>query len=203
MVMSNTAGSARNTAFESRAANRVRCAVGFTLVELLIVLALISILAAMGVVQYRNGVRHTQESVLRTDLFRMRDAIDQYYADKNKYPASLDTLVSDGYMRKIPEDPITQSADTWQTVAGRARSEQSDRGARDLRRQERRAGYGARRVDLCGLVGSRSADDDRDARTHALDQPVQRDRRDRASRAARWASAGRRRAVRCRFRPGC
>jgi general secretion pathway protein G len=89
---------------------------GFTLIELLIVLALISILAAMGVVQYRNGVRHTQESVLRTDLFRMRDAIDQYYADKNKYPSSLDTLVSDGYMRKIPEDPITQSADTWQTV---------------------------------------------------------------------------------------
>ena len=117
MVMSNTAGSARIRPFESRAANRVRCAVGFTLVELLIVLALISILAAMGVVQYRNGVRHTQESVLRTDLFRMRDAIDQYYADKNKYPASLDTLVSDGYMRKVPEDPITQSADTWQTVA--------------------------------------------------------------------------------------
>jgi len=114
--MSNT-GSARNRPFESRAADRVRCAGGFTLVELLIVLALISILAAMGVVQYRNGVRHTQESVLRTDLFRMRDAIDQYYADKNKYPASLDTLVSDGYMRRIPEDPITQSTDTWQTVA--------------------------------------------------------------------------------------
>jgi general secretion pathway protein G len=91
-------------------------AAGFTLIELLIVLALISVLAAMGVVQYRNGVRHTEESVLRTDLFRMRDAIDQYYADKNKYPASLDTLVSDGYMRKIPEDPITHSADTWQTV---------------------------------------------------------------------------------------
>ena len=90
---------------------------GFTLIELLIVLALISILASMGVVQYKNGVRHTEESVLRTDLFRMRDAIDQYYADKNKYPASLDTLVSDGYMRKIPEDPITHSADTWQTEA--------------------------------------------------------------------------------------
>jgi len=101
------------------AANRTlqaRSQSGFTLVELLIVLALISILAAMAVVQYRNGVRHAQESVLRTDLFRMRDAIDQYYADKNKYPASLDTLVSDGYMRKIPEDPITQSTDTWQTV---------------------------------------------------------------------------------------
>jgi general secretion pathway protein G len=88
---------------------------GFTLIELLIVLALISILASMGVVQYKNGVRHTAESVLRTDLFRMRDAIDQYYADKNKYPASLDTLVSDGYMRKVPEDPITHSTDTWQT----------------------------------------------------------------------------------------
>jgi general secretion pathway protein G len=46
----------------------------------------------------------------------MRDAIDQYYADKNKYPSSLDALVSDGYMRKIPEDPITKSADTWQTI---------------------------------------------------------------------------------------
>ncbi len=105
----------RFVVLESRAEGRRRRAAGFTLIELLIVLALISILAAMGVVQYRNGVRHTQESVLRTDLFRMRDAIDQYYADKNKYPSSLDTLVSDGYMRKIPEDPITHSADTWQT----------------------------------------------------------------------------------------
>jgi general secretion pathway protein G len=100
---------------EPQAARSRSRVAGFTLIELLIVLALISILAAMGVVQYKNGVRHTQESVLRTDLFRMRDAIDQYYADKNKYPASLETLVSDGYMRKIPEDPITQSADTWQT----------------------------------------------------------------------------------------
>jgi general secretion pathway protein G len=89
---------------------------GFTLVELLVVLALISLLASMAVVQYKNGVRHSQESVLRTDLFRMRDAIDQYYADKNKYPASLEALVSDGYMRKIPQDPIAQSTDTWQTV---------------------------------------------------------------------------------------
>jgi general secretion pathway protein G len=88
---------------------------GFTLIELLIVIALITILASMGVVQYRNSIQSSKEAVLHTDLFRMRDAIDQYYADKGKYPQSLDTLVSDGYMRKIPEDPITKSAETWQT----------------------------------------------------------------------------------------
>jgi general secretion pathway protein G len=89
---------------------------GFTLVELLIVISLISILAAMGLVQYRNSVVSTKEATLKTDLFRMRDAIDQYYADKGKYPSSLDSLVTDGYLRKLPEDPITKSADTWTTV---------------------------------------------------------------------------------------
>jgi general secretion pathway protein G len=96
--------------------DRLRRAAGFTLIELLIVIALISILATMGVVQYRNSVQSAKEATLRTDLFRMRDAIDQYYADKAKYPASLDALVSDGYMRAIPQDPITKSSDTWQTV---------------------------------------------------------------------------------------
>ncbi len=91
-------------------------AMGFTLIELMVVIALISILAGMGAVQYRNSIVRTKEAVLKEDLFRMRDAIDQYYADKAKYPASLDTLVSEGYMRKIPEDPITRSTDTWQTV---------------------------------------------------------------------------------------
>ena len=95
---------------------RLRRQDGFTLIELLIVIALITILATMGLVQYRNSVTSSKEAVLSTDLFRMRDAIDQYYADKNKYPASLDALVSDGYMRKIPEDPMTKSSDTWQTV---------------------------------------------------------------------------------------
>ncbi len=89
---------------------------GFTLVELLIVISLISILAAMGLVQYRNSVVAAKESTLKTDLFRMRDAIDQYYADKGKYPSALDSLVSDGYMRRIPEDPFTKTADSWTTV---------------------------------------------------------------------------------------
>jgi general secretion pathway protein G len=89
---------------------------GFTLIELLVVIAMISILASMAVVQYRNSVLRTQEATLKTNLFRMRDAIDQYYADKAKYPASLDTLVSDGYLRRIPEDPITKATDTWQAV---------------------------------------------------------------------------------------
>ena len=88
---------------------------GFTLVELLVVISLISILAAMGLVQYRNSVQRTREATLMRDLFEMRDLIDQYYADKGKYPSSLDVLVSDGYLRKIPVDPMTNSADTWQT----------------------------------------------------------------------------------------
>jgi general secretion pathway protein G len=89
---------------------------GFTLVELLVVIAMITILAAMAVVQYRNSVQRTQEATLKTNLFRMRDAIDQYYADKGKYPSSLDTLVSDQYLRRIPIDPFTNTTDSWQTV---------------------------------------------------------------------------------------
>ena len=88
---------------------------GFTLVELLVVLSLISLLAAMAMVQYKNAIRRSEEGVLRTNLWRMRDAIDQYYADKGKYPAALDSLVSDGYMRAIPDDPMTKSRDTWVT----------------------------------------------------------------------------------------
>ena len=56
------------------------------------------------------------ETVLKEDLFRMRDAIDQYYADKGEYPSALDALVSDGYMRTVPKDPFTDQTETWQTV---------------------------------------------------------------------------------------
>lgn len=89
---------------------------GFTLIELLVVVSLITILAGMGIAQYKHGVRTAQEAVLKEDLFRMRDAIDQYYADKGQYPSDLQALVSDGYLRQIPRDPFTKSSDTWQTV---------------------------------------------------------------------------------------
>ena len=89
---------------------------GFTLIELLVVAAILIVLAGIGLVQYRNSVIRAREAVLKEDLFRMRDAIDQYYADKMQYPGSLDALVSDGYMRKLPDDPFTMSSSTWQTV---------------------------------------------------------------------------------------
>jgi len=89
---------------------------GFTMIELLVVLALIVILASMGMAQYRSSVVHAKEEVLKQDLFQFRDAIDQYYADKNQWPSALDALVSEGYLRKLPEDPFTKSTSTWQTV---------------------------------------------------------------------------------------
>lgn len=89
---------------------------GFTLIELLVVMGLIVVLAGIGLANYQNSVRRSKEAVLKEDLFRMRDAIDQYYADKNKYPADLQALASDGYLRKIPVDPFTESADTWVTT---------------------------------------------------------------------------------------
>jgi len=89
---------------------------GFTLIELMVVMSLIVILASVGLALYSNSVIRAKESVLKEDLFRMRDAIDQYYADKGEYPASLDSLVSEKYLRTIPVDPFTNSADTWQAI---------------------------------------------------------------------------------------
>ncbi len=89
---------------------------GFTLIELMVVISLIVVLASMGLVQYRNSVVRAKEAALKEDLFRMRDAIDQYYADKNQYPGTLSSLVSDGYLRKVPEDPFTTSDSSWQEV---------------------------------------------------------------------------------------
>jgi len=88
---------------------------GFTIIELLVVLSIIVILSTMGMAQYRSSVIRSREAVLKEDLFRMNDAIDQYYADRGQYPGTLDALVSEGYMRKLPVDPINNQAD-WQTV---------------------------------------------------------------------------------------
>lgn len=93
----------------------VTAARGFTLVEVLIVISLIVVLTSVGMATYSNSVRRSREAVLKEDLFQMRDAIDQYYADKNKYPGTLQDLVSEGYLRAIPKDPITDSAETWVT----------------------------------------------------------------------------------------
>ena len=89
---------------------------GFTLMEMMIVMALIVILAGIGMTVYGNSVQRSKEAVLKEDLFRMRDAIDQYYADKNKYPGSLEDLVSEKYLRAVPIDPFTSKADSWQTT---------------------------------------------------------------------------------------
>ena len=89
---------------------------GFTLIEVLVVLTLIVVLASMGMTQYRNSVTRAEEAVLKENLFRMNDAIDQYYADKNKWPSDLADLASSGYIREIPIDPLTKSKDTWTTT---------------------------------------------------------------------------------------
>lgn len=99
-----------------RLRGRARAADGFTLIEVLVVVTLVVLLASVGMVQYANSVQRAREAVLKEDLFRMRDAIDQYHADKNKYPQSLQELVSEKYLREVPIDPMTQSADTWQTI---------------------------------------------------------------------------------------
>jgi len=89
---------------------------GWTLIELMIVISLIMILSSVALAAYRNSVVSAREAVLRADLQQMREAIDQFYADKGKYPDSLEALVSESYMRTVPTDPFTRSKDTWQTT---------------------------------------------------------------------------------------
>jgi general secretion pathway protein G len=83
---------------------------------MVVVFALIGILVGLGLPQYKYSLVKARESVLREDLFQFRKLIDQYYQDKGKYPASLDSLVQDGYLRSIPVDPITRSSATWVEV---------------------------------------------------------------------------------------
>jgi general secretion pathway protein G len=89
---------------------------GFTLIELLVVMTIIVLLASVGMTLYGTSVTRAKEAALSEDLFQMRKAIDEYYADKQKYPSSLDALVSEKYLREIKPDPFTLSIDSWQTV---------------------------------------------------------------------------------------
>ena len=106
-----------------RAAERQRSATGlrgrvggvaaFTLIELMAVLSIIAILATIAVPMYQNSVTRAREAALMEDLYGMRVALDQYYADKGEYPQALGDLVRDKYIRKVPVDPFTRSRDTW------------------------------------------------------------------------------------------
>ena len=88
---------------------------GFTLVELMIVMAIIAILMMVAVPRFAAAVRMAREAVLKEDLFTIRGAIDSYTMDKQKAPQSLDDLVQEGYLKSLPEDPMTKSTSTWVT----------------------------------------------------------------------------------------
>ena len=94
----------------------VRRPFGFTLIELLVVLSIVALLLTLAVPRYFSSIDKSKEAVLKENLNQMRDAISRYYADKGKYPESLDALAADKYLRKVPLDPITESSATWQVV---------------------------------------------------------------------------------------
>jgi general secretion pathway protein G len=97
---------------------------GFTLIELLVVCAIIGILSAAAVANYRRSIVKAKEAVLQQDLYTMRTLINQYFADKGKYPSDITALVDDHYLAAIPKDPFTDSADSW--VAEEAVMDESD-----------------------------------------------------------------------------
>lgn len=90
---------------------------GFTLVELMVVMAIIALLLSLAMPRYFNHLERSRETILKEDLAVMRDAIDKYHGDRGRYPDSIDELVSARYLRALPVDPITDRADTWQIVA--------------------------------------------------------------------------------------
>jgi general secretion pathway protein G len=93
---------------------------GFTLIELMIVMAIIGVLAVVAVPSFVGAIKQARESVLKEDLQVIRAAIDSYTMDKQKAPQSLDDLVQEGYLREIPVDPMTRSRDTWVTATSDA-----------------------------------------------------------------------------------
>jgi general secretion pathway protein G len=110
-------------------ASRARRA-GFTLIELLVVMSIIATLLMIAVPRYFRSLERSREAVLHQDLFVMRDAIDKFYGDLARYPESLSELVERHYLRAVPVDPLTRSADTWILVAS---EDPVVNGARDVR----------------------------------------------------------------------
>ena len=106
----------RMTRFESRIPSLESPWRGFTLIELLVVMVVISLLLTLAVPRYFHSVDRAREAVLKEDLAAMRDAIDKHYADTGKYPPTLEELVTKKYLRRVPADPITESAATWVLV---------------------------------------------------------------------------------------
>lgn len=108
---------------------------GFTLIEMMIVMAIIVILISVAVPYYQKAIIRAKETVLHNNLFAIRSAIDEYSFDKQKAPHNLQDLVSDGYLRDVPKDPVTQRSDTWKLIiedAGQAVSS-SEPGLFDIR----------------------------------------------------------------------
>ncbi len=99
-----------------RGARRGAASFGYTLIELIIVMAIISILVAIAVPTYQKSLVRTKESLLKNNLFTLRTVIDEYTFDKQKAPQSLNDLVDQGYLRGVPVDPITGSNQTWRVI---------------------------------------------------------------------------------------
>ncbi len=97
-------------------ANPVSGGFGFTLIELLVVMTIVALLLTLAVPRYFGSIDRSKEAVLKENLHQMREAISRYYADKGRYPESLDALAADKYLRRVPLDPITESTTTWQVV---------------------------------------------------------------------------------------
>lgn len=104
-----------------RRSSRLR---GFTLLELIVVISIMGVLVSIALPNYRNSVLQAKEAVLRENLYRLRDLIDQYQSDKGKYPETLETLVTDGYLRKIPADPV--SMEPWVEIPPEADANTGD-----------------------------------------------------------------------------